>query len=582
MFSCFCCSHAYFTVEGKKLSGLPGIRYIVVTLTAMRKILACFILLSVYAAANAQIDNIGTIRLVVVSEKKIPLPFASVSLLKADSTLLQAAITDSAGIALFKLAAPGNYLFRVSRVQYETNYTTVKELNRGNLFTDSIVLIPMSAIMKTISVTARKPFLQYFPDRTVVNVEAGITNEGATVMEVLEKSPGVSIDREGNISLKGKPGVQIMIDGKLTQLSGSDLQNLLTGMNASQAEQIELIDNPSAKYDAAGSAGIINIKTKKNKQKGFNGNINVAYGQGRYYKNNNSIGLNYRSGSLNVFLNYSLITNKAFTSLYALRTYYKENSQDIESLLEQPFYAKGKGYTHSVKAGADYFINEQTTVGVVLNGSVLARNSTGTGTALWMKPSGTTDSSILTDSRNNTNWNYGGVNVNVRHTVSGKRELTADIDYLGYRIRGGQFFKNTLQNTGSNAELFKGNIPSDIHILSAKTDYTQQFTGFQWDGGSKFSHVVTDNRAQYYYLQNNTWLDDPAKSNHFFIPRISWHSTIALKKNPENGTCRADSDMNIRDTGVCRQATQLIKIHLSPGVIKAFFQQLLLHIKLIH
>ena len=118
--------------------------------------------------------------------------------------------------------------------------------------------------------SAKKQFVQFAPDKTIINVDAGIGNAGATVMDVLERSPGITVGRDGTISMKGKPQVMVLIDGKQTQLGGADLQAYLSGMNASQVDVIELIDNPGAKYDAAGNAGIINIKTKKNRQKGFN------------------------------------------------------------------------------------------------------------------------------------------------------------------------------------------------------------------------------------------------------------------------------------------------------------------------
>ena len=189
------------------------------------------------------------------------------------------------------------------------------------------MLEPAPVALKGVTITAKKPFIQQLPGKTIINVDASITNAGTTVMEVLEKSPGITIDKDGNINLKGRAGVLIMIDNKPTYLSGTDLTNLLLGMNSSQIEVIELMTNPSAQFDAAGNAGIINIKTKKNKQRGFNGAINSSYGQGRYYKTNNSLQLNYRKDKWNYFLNYSLNANKGFSDMYALRTYYKEDRQ---------------------------------------------------------------------------------------------------------------------------------------------------------------------------------------------------------------------------------------------------------------
>jgi iron complex outermembrane recepter protein len=120
-------------------------------------------------------------------------------------------------------------------------------------------------------------------------------------MEVLEKSPGVTVDKDGNISLRGKQGVIIMIDGKPSYQTGEQLVNFLRSLPSTNLDQIEIMTNPSSKYDASGNSGVINIKTKKIKQKGFNGNIGLAYGQGIYSKTNNSINLNYRTGKLNLY-----------------------------------------------------------------------------------------------------------------------------------------------------------------------------------------------------------------------------------------------------------------------------------------
>src|SRR6202012_3246199 len=145
---------------------------------------------------------------------------------------------------------------------------------------DTVLTKPKVKVMQEVEVTGRTPPVERKRGRTIINVEASPTNTGSTVLEVLEKSPGVSVDRNGGISLNGKPGVLVTIDDKPTYLSGDDLNNLLSSMSSTQVAQIELIANPTAKYDAAGNAGVINIKTKKNKNDGFNGVLTSSYGQG--------------------------------------------------------------------------------------------------------------------------------------------------------------------------------------------------------------------------------------------------------------------------------------------------------------
>jgi len=210
----------------------------------------------------------------------------SLSLLKAkDSSIVKIAISDKEGKFVFENLPEGKYLVLASAVGHKAMYSDRFELNSAN---SPYQLQPMSLPvqskdLKAVVVSGHKPLVEQHIDKMVVNVDAAVSNVGATALEVLEKSPGITVDKDGNISLKGKQGVQVFIDGKPSYLSGQELLNLLTNMNANQLDQIEIMTNPPAKYDAAGNSGVINIKTKKNKAKGFNGSATAAYSQGAYW-----------------------------------------------------------------------------------------------------------------------------------------------------------------------------------------------------------------------------------------------------------------------------------------------------------
>ncbi len=482
----------------------------------MQKI-CLLIFLFVYSTVIAQPNDDREIKIKVVSEEQTVLPNSTVALLRpADSSLIRTVITDELGIALFRNLVSGNYICRITRISYQSQHTSLLDLQSQSSISSNVVLRLASNTLQDVTVTSRKPLIQMLPDKTVINVEAGITNAGTTVLEVLEKSPGVMIDRDGNISLKGRTGVQVMIDGRLTMVSGTELNNLLNGMNASQVDQIELIDNPSAKYDAAGNAGLINIKLKKNKQKGFNGTLTVAYGQGIYPKNNNNIQLNYRSGAFNFFANYSVNANQGILEMYARRTYYKEEAKTNPSaILEQPFFNKGTGFTNNLRTGMDYYLSKKTTLGLTMTGMALKRENIGSNTARWINENGSVDSVIYTNSTNNTKWRNAGLNVNGRHVFSATKELSADVDILRYRIRTDQYFENTRIGPSGYVEMNRGDLPSDLEILSAKVDYLQRFPGLQWESGWKSSHVNTDNFAQYYNKLAGDWQPDLGRTNHF-------------------------------------------------------------------
>lgn len=374
---------------------------------------------------------------------------------------------------------------------------------------------PVQRILKEVMVTGHKLPVERKRDRTVVNVEASVTNTGSTVLEVLERSPGVTVDRNGSVSLNGKQGVLVMIDDRPTYLSGEDLNNLLSSMSASQVARIELIPNPSARYDATGTAGIINIKTKKNNNSGLNGTVTTSYGQGIYPKNNNSLVLNYRKGPLNIFFNYSFNLNKYVSNLYAYRKYFDDN-KDVTAILRQPSSFMGTVYNNTVKAGVDYSLSSGTTIGMTLTGADIHRRGNNTSYADWLRQDGTVDSSILTKSRPVSKFRNGAINLNGKQRLSGNADVTADLDYLHYSLEVKQDFDNRLLIPAGYDEVFRSNIPTTINIFSGKLDATIRVSpDVTLQTGLKSSSNHTDNGATYQNWDNQQWVKDDTRSNHF-------------------------------------------------------------------
>lgn len=471
-----------------------------------------FIFCGLFCLAQSSGDR--EIGIKVQSDSKVVMQGVTVNILKPDSSLFRMATTDRSGIAAFKGLTAGKYILKVSHTGYQTAYLSLNKLETEKVFVHTITLIPTAAVLDEVTVTSKKTFVQFGPDKTVINVEAGISNAGSTIMDVLEKSPGITVGRDGNISMKGKPQVMVLIDGKQTQLTGSELQAYLSGINASQVDVIELIDNPGAKYDAAGNAGIINIKTKKNKQKGFNGSLSVSLGQGFYWKNNNSLSVNYRSGKFNLFLNYGARLGYEKMNMEVLRKYFDKNGND-SLLLQQPNFTKTKINAHNIKTGIDFFVSEKTTLGVVFTGNLTERNVSSSSTIDWMSPSYIIDSTINTRGTRFTKFQRAGVNFNGRHSFTDGSELAADIDVVKFDIDGSQHFQTQLDAPGSAVQATRGTIPSRLHIFTAKLDYSRKFKQLLWETGLKTATTNTDNLAQYYYNDGSVWLDDLSRSNHF-------------------------------------------------------------------
>src|SRR4030095_15728960 len=177
------------------------------------------------------------------------------------------------------------------------------------------------------------------------------------------KSPGVTVDKDENLNMNGKNGVQVYVDGRPTPLTGADLAAYLKSMQSSQVESIELITNPSAKYEAAGNAGIINIRLKKNKSFGTNGSVNAGWNIGTYGKYNGGASLNYRNKKINIFSNYSFNYGPNQQSLTINRTV-------LDSLFDQHGSFRMLANAHNFKVGADYFLNKKNTLGVIVNGTL--------------------------------------------------------------------------------------------------------------------------------------------------------------------------------------------------------------------
>jgi len=481
----------------------------------IKKANSLIILFLISLAVNGQpgTKEVAGFELTVLNERSQPALAATVELLK-DNKLVKAAITDSKGKARFEKIADGSYTFSITHKGYHQKITGSYQFPSAGT-TGTVVLQPSGTILQEVSVTARKPFVQNKQGRIVLNVDAAVTNAGSTVLEVLERSPGVTVDRNGGIALQGKAGVLVLIDDKPTYLGGTELNNLLSSMSSSQVEQIELMANPPAKYDASGNAGIINIKTKKNKAKGFNGSFTVAAGQGVYPKNNNNLLFNFRSGKINTFLTYSMNLNKNLMDLYALRKYYDDNG-GLRAILDQPTYFSGSFINNTLKMGMDYYAGPKTTVGIVLGGTIIHRKGDNKASATWLNAAGAVDSAISTTSSSNNRFKSGLVNVNLRHTVSSKQDVAVDIDWLNYAISSEQHFYNELMAAGGYREASQGNIPSAIHIVSGKLDHSLRFgKNNTLQSGWKSSIISTDNTAAYQNYNGAVWLEDDNKSNHF-------------------------------------------------------------------
>jgi hypothetical protein len=458
----------------------------------------------------------------VTDSTRKPLEGATVILLNdKDSTVAKTTLSADNGVFSFEKIRYGNYKITVSLTGF-AKYTSDKvsvTADHSSIILDPFVINQQTNRLQDVTVTSQRPLVERKIDRTVVNVDAMITAAGSTAFEVLEKAPGVSVDQNGVVSLKGKSGVVIFIDDKPTYLSGADLESYLRSLPSSTIDQIELITNPPAKYDAAGGAGVINIRTKRTRIKGFNGTVIGSVIQGKYTRTNNNFNFNYRNNKLNMFGLVTYNSQNGFTDLNINR-YFKNPDGSRKSDFIQNTMIRPGASAFTAKLGADYYANDKTTFGIVLTGVSRTGQRNNDNDSRIFNANSQLDSTIVAHNTQENFFRNGGVNLNFRHQYKKNGpELTADADYISYKTGNDQLFDNyTYQPNGilSYHDKLSGNVPASISIWSGKVDYSHPLSiGWKLETGVKSSHTETDNVAEYFYTANNITSPDYDKTNHF-------------------------------------------------------------------
>jgi hypothetical protein len=472
---------------------------------------------SIYAQSSAKM-----ISGVVKDSGNEVLPGSTVRLLKAsDSTMVAGEVTDGSGKFQFNNLENNTYVLDITSLgqkKYVSVPLTISD-EQSTIVLPAIILLPAKSVeLKEVTVKAKKPLIEQDIDKTIVNVESMISSATSNTMEVLEKTPGISVGSNGEISLNGKSGVMVLIDGRSTYMSGQDLAAYLKSLPGGLLDKIELIDNPSAKYDAAGNA-VINIRLKKNRAGGFTGSVSMGLTQGKYARNNDALNLNYSQKKVNVFANLGYNYEKNYALDIYDRRFYNASSKLISTvdLVNDQVY-KNKGLNGNF--GLDFTATAKTTFGLIFNLNRTNRNGIfdyksknyNADRVLELAGSGST---VGGDKRTNT-----GLNLNMLHkfNTSG-RELSADVNYLHYTTKGNQTLQNLTFNRGEaliNRTDFIYLTPSDINIYTAKADYVHPLKNKgKIEAGFKSSLIDNDNVFNFYNVKGGTQVIDNSNSNHF-------------------------------------------------------------------
>jgi hypothetical protein len=455
----------------------------------------------------------------VLDDRHSTLSYVPVNLYQAeDSTLVAAAYTDERGNFLFSDIPIGAYLIRIALIGAGEKYLTIKLDDHHIYNVGTIVLSSLAQELTTVAIIGKKPLIERKDGKMIVNVSASPLAAGSTALEILARVPGVTLDNEGNVNLRGKPGVSMMIDGKLTYLSSAQLANLLRATAGNTIQTIEIISNPSAKYEATGTGGIINIKLKKNASIGTNGTLTLGGGFGNYHKSDAGISLNHRSEAFNIFGNFNYANNKQYENLFLSRS---TTNNDGVTFFDQEARDVSSRKNNTYKTGIDYYINENHIIGFMMNGYVNNQDGDNKITTTIGQLPGRIDSTVLGQSSFNGRYKSQTYNLNYKSVLDTLgQELNADLDFSQVQnMESTNYNNNFLDVSGKSYRspvIFRNLTPSKIKILAGKLDYIFPVPDrMKLETGIKSSYVNTDNDFRSAQVVNKVWTDDESQRNRF-------------------------------------------------------------------
>jgi hypothetical protein len=484
---------------------------------------------------NAQVHLSG----VVLDKSKKPLTGVNVLLLRSqDSALQKGVITDETGAYSLLKIKPGTYLLSFSAAGFEKSYSPVISLEEGeerNIGTQ--VLSEASQQMADVTVTAKKPLFEQKIDRMVVNVEGNITTAGSNILDILERSPGVVVDRQNNsISLSGKNGVVVMINGKINRMPISAVLQMLAGMSAGNIEKIELITTPPAGLDAEGNAGYINIVLKVNDQFGTNGSYSLSIGYGNREMPQFSINFNHRQGKVNVYGDYS------FSRLHREMDWpFYHRISNGGTIWESATFTARNTYqrNHNLRLGMDYQLSKRSVLGLLFTGY----NNKWSMDALnlgYTSINGHKDTILQIKNVETNLWTNYGVNLNFQHSFSEGEKIAYNFDYLHYRDDNPVSYLSDYSD-GNNQFVYQKQTRSGkitpISFWVNAFDYNRRLgkrvnleTGLK-STISKFQNDVGIDR-----LEGGSWISDPALSAKYELKEDIEAAYASINANPDGKT----------------------------------------------
>ena len=400
--------------------------------------------------------------------------FANVLLLSnEDSSFVKGAVTDEDGYYALSNIDPGGYIIESYMIGFSKSYSKSINLeSEGNLTVDPIILSEVSTELDEVVIKADKPLYEMEMGKMVVNVPSSITSAGQSVIDVLEKSPGVFVNRQNNtLALNGKGGVIVLMNGKRSRMPITAVYQMLEGLNAGDIEKIEIMSVPPAKYDADGDAGFINIVMKRGNDVGTNGSVMANLGYASGPRAGTSLNLSHQAKKLSFYGNYSF----NYADQEGVLNMYREATGNTETMLSSSEAVRHPTRkTHNFQFGMDYYLTDKTVIGILTSGYSNKFEMTSEAVA-GFQYSISPDTTVFIETQEVNHWKHLMGNVNIQHTFNKGQMITANLDYLTYdNSNPTQYNNRYYDEEGNVVRDYNTRVKKEtpINIWVAKLDYS--------------------------------------------------------------------------------------------------------------
>lgn len=457
----------------------------------------------------------------IIDKDNIPIASATILLFnRADSAYISGHVSDLDGQFEIANLQPDNYILSFSMIGFKKINISQQVGAKANSKLGDIVMEEDSYMLSAVTVIGKRSPVKVEPGKMTINLSSALLSTDGNMLDALRKMPGVIVQNDGSIILNGKSGANVLIDDKVTYLSGENLVNYLRSIPANSVENIELISQPSSKHDAAGSSGIINIQKKRIKEQGINLAVSSSLERGKRTRGSESLTLNFHHNKLNLYADYSYSFGKDVIDL-SVSGHYLDPATSKPLELRKDFVSDiNRQYEgHYFKTGVDYDVSDKIAIGTYLSSNWLKRSRNEVTISDFFNNEKAVSDSTLT-ALSTPDFSYtnitGGANIVYKFAKTGKWDTA--FDYQLFDQEDDHLLKSVFQTHISplKKDTLSGKTSGDIKIYSGQTNLSYDISDkFGISAGLKSVFVNIGSNALYKNLINGNWQEDSNLSSNF-------------------------------------------------------------------